>query len=885
MDKLSEKILKLNPSRQAFRICLYYFFIGIAWVITSDIINIKLRGGDSAEFLVESGKGVLFVILTSVLFFYILRKYFRSLYNTSKELSVNENKFRTLAENLDVGVIRNSIDCKYLFVNDKAKILLEEFLKVTPETDFTGLTPEDIYTDKSISVRVYETIGYITETGKNLALKVRYGNKYLSYSTYPERNSDGEIISILTIVTDETETMNNLIKLEKAEEELTRKSEYLNAVIDVSPMSIFDIDTEGRVLSIWNKASEEIFGWEAEEAIGKLLPTVSPEKLLEFRNNISINISGGTLNGKELIRKKKDGTDVAVKIYSRSVKDNSGKVQSILSYNEDITIQKRFEEGLKKNEEYLKLLYEAGQMANSTFDINELYNKSFEYIAKITSANCIVISSVTEDRKFIKAEAVNISNEIVDASKLPMMKLSPEGKGTQTQAIYTGKAFIENDLDKRFKMSSNNLYIDKEGVIIPEHEEDDEHVSKSAILVPLKHNNDVIGVLQVQSFKKNFYNEEDMHRLEPFANMFSSALQRNKLYRKVQNELFEKEAAYKQLRKFSKGIERSPNSIVITNNNYEIEYVNPYFTEMTGYTFEEVVGKNPNILKSGQTKKDTYEEMWKTLASGETWQGEFLNLKKTGELFWESASIGPITDSTGKITHYIAIKQDITEKKKKDKELKDSLEEKEIMLKEIHHRVKNNLQVVSSLLNMQVEQYSHPEAIEAINSSRNRVKAMALVHENLYKSRNIAKTSLKEYIIMLAKNIYSSYGVSFERVKFHCDTNSIEFGLDTIIPLGLILNEAISNSLKHGFPNEQSGEISIFLDEKANDAGEEMYVMYIKDNGKGLPEGFDPEKTNSLGMTLLTSLSTQLDGNTIINNKVGTEIIINFKELKYKSRV
>ena len=885
MDKLSEKILKLNPSRQAFRICLYYFFIGIAWVITSDIINIKLRGGDGAEFLVESGKGVLFVILTSVLFFYILRKYFRSLYNTSKELSVNENKFRTLAENLDVGVIRNSTDCKYLFVNKKAKILLEEFLKVTPETDFTGLTPEDIYTDKSLSVRVYETIGYITETGTNLALKVKYGNKFLSYSTFAERNSEGEIISILTIITDETEIMSKLIKLEKTEEELTRKSEYLNTIIEVSPLSIFDIDTEGRVLNIWNKASEEIFGYKASEAIGKLLPTVSPEKIPEFRSNISINVSGGSLNGKELIRKKKDGTDVAVKIYSRSVKDNSGKVQSILSYNEDITIQKRFEEGLKKNEEYLQLLYEAGQMANSTFDINELYNKSFEYISKITSANCIVISSVTEDRKYIKAEAVNISNEIVDASKLPMMKLSPNGKGTQTQAIYSGKAFIEHDLDKRFKESSNNLYIDKAGEIIPEHEEDDEHVSKSAILVPLKHNNTVIGVLQVQSFKKNFYNEEDMHRLEPFANMFSSALQRNKLYRKVQNELFEKEAAFDQVRKFSQGIERSPNSIVITNANAEIEYVNPYFTELTGYTLEEAQGKNPNILQSGQTKKEVYDEMWTALLNGETWHGEFLNLKKSGQLYWESASIGPITDNTGKITHFIAIKQDITEKKKKDKELKDSLEEKEIMLKEIHHRVKNNLQVISSLLNMQVEQYNHPEAIEAINSSRNRVKAMALVHENLYKSRNIAKTSLKEYIIMLAKNIYSSYGVSFERVKFYCDTNSIEFGLDTIIPLGLILNEAISNSLKHAFPAELRGQINITLNAKTNDAGEKIYEMHIKDNGKGLPEGFDPDKTNSLGMTLLTSLSSQLDGNTIINNKVGTEIIINFKELKYKSRV
>jgi len=215
------------------------------------------------------------------------------------------------------------------------------------------------------------------------------------------------------------------------------------------------------------------------------------------------------------------------------------------------------------------------------------------------------------------------------------------------------------------------------------------------------------------------------------------------------------------------------------------------------------------------------------------------------------------------------------------------------MLKEIHHRVKNNLQVISSLLNMQFEQYEHPEAIDAINSSRNRVKAMALVHENLYQSENIGKTSLREYLIMLAKNIYSSYGVSFERVKFFCETHGIEFGLDTIIPLGLILNEGISNSLKHAFPEGAQGEIRVELEGiDPNIAGGfnsfhglGKYRLKIKDNGKGLPENFDPGKTNSLGMTLLTSLAAQLDGEAVINNKVGTEIVIDFKELRYKKRV
>jgi PAS domain S-box-containing protein len=260
---------------------------------------------------------------------------------------------------------------------------------------------------------------------------------------------------------------------------------------------------------------------------------------------------------------------------------------------------------------------------------------------------------------------------------------------------------------------------------------------RSAV-IPLKYNDIVYGVLQ-QKLGRVFLILTYISRAICCIVYFGNAAR--KMNNKIQTEFSEKVAAFEQVRKFSKGIEQSPNSIVITNSKYEIEYVNPFFTELTGYTADEVIGRNPGILKSVQTKHEVYEDLWNTLDKEETWHGEFLNMKKNGELYWESASIGPINDDSGKVTHYIAIKQDITEKKKKDKALKDSLEEKEVMLKEIHHRVKNNLQVISSLLNMQVEQYEHPEAIDAINSSRNRVKARALVHENLYQSSSIGKAA------------------------------------------------------------------------------------------------------------------------------------------------
>lgn len=1021
---MSSKNIKhdLNPAKHALRISALYFLISALWILATDLIQIFNHQNSFNEFLLDVLKGMVFVTVTSVLLYFLLLKYFRALHEKNSEIYRNEEKYRTLAENLEFCVMRHDTECRYIYINAAAWDMLKPLLKVSSPEQIIGLTPEEIYTDPKIAKTVRDGNEYVYRSGKTLSQKLHFGEKYISYSKIPELNEKGRIVSIMTLIADETEIMKNLIKLEEtekfnshlvnssnvvvyvydlgsqqqvfankalerilgytieeiresriniltelmhpedaqkminyvqkevmrlkdgevaefeyrmkhkdghycwfkshdcifkrdengmpveilgsaiditdlknAQEELKKKSDYLNTVIEASPMAIFDLDTEGRIISIWNKASEDMFGWSAPEVMGRILPVVPHEKMHELQENIRINLEKKYIEGLELKRRKKDGSDINIKIYSRPVLNKEGNVEAILAYNEDITLKKQYDEEVKRNNEYLKILYTAGIEANSTLDPHELYSRNFALLQKIVAADCIILTSLSEDRRLIKCEGLQIKGEPLDPDSFPVIKFDETSGGPQTHAIKTGIPFIVEDYEDWMKKSKTLMYLDTDGV---QHSPDershmDYQPPRSAIIIPLKYNNRVYGVLQLQSFSTGVFSESDLHKLEPFAVLFAMAMQRAMLHRKIQMELAEKSAAFEQVRKFSKGIEQSPNSIVITNSNYEIEYVNPYFTELTGYSAEEVMGRNPGILKSGQTKQEVYEDLWKTLEKGETWYGEFLNMKKNGELYWESASIGPIMDENGTVTHYIAIKQDITEKKKRDKELKDSLEEKEVMLKEIHHRVKNNLQVISSLLNMQVEQYEHPEAIDAINSSRNRVKAMALVHENLYQSSNIGKTSLKEYVFMLAKNIYSSYGVTFERVKFTCETGGIEFGLDTVIPLGLILNEGISNSLKHAFPGNAGGEIKIMLEYcEKNDNNiikdthcNKCYRLTIKDNGKGLPADFDPGRSNSLGMTLLTSLAAQLDGEAVINNKVGTEIVVDFKELRYKNRV
>ncbi len=1004
-----------DPAKHALRISLYYLLFSSVWVIITDFLNVSFQNDDVNEYLMEVGKGLLFVIVTAIILYAFLKKYFNGFQNKAFEVFKKEEEFRILAENLEVGIIKHAPDGRYIYINTMALGIFKEFMNTLLSKDIIGKLPDEVYCDNEILKRVKNILNYVRTNKTSIKSKTRYGNKYFSITTYPELDVNGELISILSIITDETEVMESMSKLEETEkfnsqlvnssyvivylydiknrtnlfinnalskilgytpeeirklgkqfeitamhpddiaaftdymkntiphlkdekvsefehrmkhkngtyrwirstdmifkrdsegkpeiilghgiditeikiiqDELQRKTDYLNTVIEASPIAIYDVNTDGEVGTIWNKATEEMFGWTAEEVIGKTLPFITPDIDNDYKKNLNILNEGGILNGSEYLRYTKNGSPINIRVYARPVKDRNGKTETILSYNENITLEKKFEESKINNEKYLKTLYEASIKASNTFNNKELYKECFTYIDEILKVTSIMISLVTEDGKYVKYDAVRVNGVDVDVNNIPLMKLEKNGKGPLTRTIFEGSSRVIGDLEESAKSSKNKFFIDTDGKL-QDLEGDVKNVSRSAIMIPLKYADKVIGVLQVQNIFTGVYSDKDLLKLEPFAFIFASAINRSRLYNKLQNELAEKAAAFDQVRKFSKGIEQSPNSIIITNSNTEIEYVNPYFTELTGYTMEETLGKNPRFLQSGHTTKEIYGELWKKLLNKEVWHGEFLNRKKNGELFWEAASIGPILDNAGNVTHYIAIKQDISEKKKKDKELKDTLLEKEIMLKEIHHRVKNNLQVISSLLNMQVEQYEHPEAIDAINSSRNRVKAMALVHESLYQSRNIGKTDFKEYILKLAKNIYSSYGVSMERVMLNINSNSIEFGLDTIIPLGLILNEAISNCLKHAFPGDSTGEITLDLTSEKIEEDEsgrcENFRLEIKDTGKGLPDDFDPYKTNSLGMTLLTSLSSQLDGEAFFINGSGTKIVINFKELTYSKRM
>lgn len=210
---------------------------------------------------------------------------------------------------------------------------------------------------------------------------------------------------------------------------------------------------------------------------------------------------------------------------------------------------------------------------------------------------------------------------------------------------------------------------------------------------------------------------------------------------------------------------------------------------------------------------------------------------------------------------------------------KKSLREKEVLLKEIHHRVKNNLQVISSLLSLQAGYISEKKNRQIFEETKNRVKSIAIIHEKLYYSDNIETVDFREYIESLISNLFYSYGITdINHISRNLDLEQLYLNLDTAIPCGLLINELVSNSLKYAFDTRESENIiSISL---KND--NHKYLLKISDNGIGLASEIDFENTNTLGLQLVKTLVDQLDGEIIINREKGTEYLIYFSEIKYK---
>ncbi|KAF0171386.1 MAG: response regulator [Limisphaerales bacterium] len=316
--------------------------------------------------------------------------------------------------------------------------------------------------------------------------------------------------------------------------------------------------------------------------------------------------------------------------------------------------------------------------------------------------------------------------------------------------------------------------------------------------------------------------------------------------------------------------------VAITDAQGKITYVNDKFCAISQYPRAELLGRDHRIINSGHHPKEFIRELWATIGRGRVWKGEIKNRAKDGSFYWVDTTIVPFLQPDGKPCQYIAIRTDITANKLAEERIRASLREKEVMLKEIHHRVKNNLQVVSSLLRLQARNLKHPETIAAFEESGTRVQSMALVHEKLYQSSSLSELDFAAYAQSLTDSLLRAFGTDASVIRLHLDMDKVHLDINQAIPCALILNELVSNTLKYAFPDGRAGEIRIRLRADA----ERSVCLMVGDNGVGLPADLDPRNARTLGLQLVATLVTQLRASLEIRRTHGTGYALVFMAAK-----
>jgi PAS domain S-box-containing protein len=339
---------------------------------------------------------------------------------------------------------------------------------------------------------------------------------------------------------------------------------------------------------------------------------------------------------------------------------------------------------------------------------------------------------------------------------------------------------------------------------------------------------------------------------------------------KVERDLLESEKRYRQV------VEAADDAIYTAATDGRFTYLNPVVSKWTGYTREELIGRHYLML----IHPDHRENVRKcyigqfTRRTPQTYY-EFPIVTKDGETMWVGQNVQLLTPYE-KVTGFQAIARNITDRKNAEDRLRASLEEKEVLMREIHHRVKNNLQVISALLTLQADHVGEPKTIEVLAGANAKIRAMALVHEKLCESNNMAQIRMDEYLSDLVCELPGFNEQTDSKITLSILVDEIYFAPDTAIPIGMIVAELLTNSIRHAFPDNRRGVVYVSL----KSADQDGFELLIGDNGVGMPGAADIKNGRSLGLDLVTAFAQKLRGEVRLDTSNGTEFSIKFKRTR-----
>lgn len=421
-------------------------------------------------------------------------------------------------------------------------------------------------------------------------------------------------------------------------------------------------------------------------------------------------------------------------------------------------------------------------------------------------------------------------------------------------------------LNVRAVSKGRPLYSERQRLVATPGDLTEREGLKSLAVIPILVDGSVHGCLNVASHEFDSVPGSIRYSLETIASDVSGVIRR----------LEAEEKAGQNAARFRELAELLPQTVYEADTEGKLTFINRCGLEAAGRSDEEMArGLNAGDMVAPEHRGRIVQTFSKIL-DGETNVGtEYLAMRSDGTTYPVVMYSNPIFVE-GKVVGVRSVCVDVRELKEAQERIKQSLKEKEVLLREIHHRVKNNLQVMSSLLRLQARYVRPGNPEKLFRAAENRIRSMALVHEKLYASRYLSNLNIDEYVRSLVNTLKASYGISSSKVVFEQDIEAIELDLDTAMPVGFIVTELISNCLMHAFPNGRRGKISISLRALAED----RFVLVVTDDGVGMKGEVDLDNPTSFGLHLVRTLTEQMDGAMELTTGGGTEFRITFKEIR-----
>jgi PAS domain S-box-containing protein len=552
----------------------------------------------------------------------------------------------------------------------------------------------------------------------------------------------------------------------------------------------------------------------------------------------------GFVRNEELHLKKKDGTTFIGSVSAVAVKNELGKIEYYDGIIDDITERKKAEAALRESEERYKALFECS--------LDCVYIHDFE--GTFIDANGAALTLLGYEREDIRS--LNFKT-LLSADQIPLaFQMIQELKKTGLQKVPTEYRVRRKDGE----------YVDIE--------------TQASVIYRTGKPYAVEGI--ARDITERQRSEKLRNAIYKISEAASSAINLNELFHFIHGivtELIPTKNFYIALYDSENGILSFP--------YFRDEFDQPPAPKKLGKGLTEYVLRQGEPLLSSPRK---FEEL-KTRGDVELigtpamdWLGVPLKTddKTIGIMvvqnYAESTRFG---EDHKNILMFVSSQVAMAiERKKAEDRLKASLGEKEVLLREVHHRVYNNMQIISSLLNLQASQMKDENALKMSKESQSRIRSMALIHEKLYKSQDFSHINFPDYIRSFATHLFQFNQVNPVLIQLKLDLEDVFLDIQTAIPCGLILNELITNALKYAFPKNSGGEITVEL----HPAGDHAFQMVVKDDGVGIPEDMDIQHPKSFGLQIVKMLVTQLEGNMEVQRKGGTIFKIVFRELKYNSR-